>query len=86
MAAQGMTKEEYQEWAAHPLTQRFRQFLKDYRAALMEKWAQGSLQPNSPDSLMAVARCQMADELTTLDDDAIPQFYRSNPIEEEVHE
>jgi hypothetical protein len=44
----------------------------------MEKWAQGSLPPESPDNLMAVARCQMADELVTLDDDAIGQFYRDS--------
>jgi hypothetical protein len=31
---------------------------------------------------MAVARCQMADEIATLDDDWIAEFYRKNQIKE----
>jgi len=75
-AVPGMSKEEYQQWKDHPLTQRFHQYLKDYRQALMEKWAQGALAPTSPEALMAVARCQMADEIATLEDDSIADFYR----------
>jgi hypothetical protein len=71
-----MSKEEYQQWVDHPGTKQFHQYLKDYRLALMEKWAQGSLPPDSPESLMAVARCQMADEIATLDDDSVDDFYR----------
>jgi len=71
-----MTKEEYQQWKDHPLTKQFHQYLRDYRQTLMEKWAQGGYHPSSPDGLMAVARCQMADEIATLDDDSIDEFYR----------
>ena len=72
-----MTKDEYQELKASPLFKKFNQYLLDYRSQLMERWAQGAYHPDNPESLMAVARCQMADELATLDDDSISQFYRS---------
>ena len=75
-----MSKEEYQQWKDHPLTQQFHQYLRDYRQTLMEKWAQGGYQPTSPESLMAVARCQMADEIATLDDDWIAEFYRAKQV------
>ena len=73
-----MDKQEYQELKANPLFKKFQQYLTDYRSDLMERWAQGAYQPTNPDSLMAVARCQMADELATLDDDSISEFYRNN--------
>jgi hypothetical protein len=31
---------------------------------------------------MAVARCQMADEIATLDDDSIAEFYRTTQVKE----
>lgn len=77
-----MSKEDYQQWKDHPLTQQFHQYLRDYRQTLMEKWAQGALSPDSPELLMAVARCQMADEIATLDDDSIAEFYRNNLAKE----
>ena len=77
-----MDKEEYQEWKEHPLTKKFHKYLADYRQALMDKWAQGALSPNSPESLMAVARCQMADEIATLEDDSIAEFYRNSQVKE----
>lgn len=70
-----MTKEEYQQWAAHPQTKQFHQYLTDYRKQLMERWAQGAL--TGDDSLMAIARAQMADEIVNLDDDSISEFYRN---------
>ena len=70
-----LTKEEYQDWAAHPLTQKFHQYLTDYREALKEKWARGEFHPQSPESVEAISRCQMAQELTSLDDDSIANFY-----------
>lgn len=73
-----MSKEEYQQWAGHPLTKQFHQYLLDYRHRMMEKWAQGGYPPESPDSLLAIARCQMAEELATLDDDWIAEFYRNS--------
>jgi hypothetical protein len=30
--------------------------------------------------MMAVARCQMADEIATLEDDSIAEFYRTNQV------
>jgi hypothetical protein len=80
MAAQGMSKEDYQQWKDHPLTQRFHQYLRDYRQAVMEKWAQGDYLPDNPETLMAVARCQMADELADLADDWIADFYCTNQV------
>lgn len=70
-----MNKEEYQLWAEHPQTKQFHQYLKDYREQLMERWANGALVGN--DSLMAIARAQMADEIVNLDDDSISLFYRN---------
>ena len=78
--AQGMSKEDYQQWKDHPLTQQFHQYLRDYRQTLMDKWAQGALNPSSPEAQMAVARCQMADEIATLEDDSIAEFYRTNQV------
>ena len=69
-----MIREEYQLWAEHPQTKKFHQYLSDYRAQLMERWAQGAL--TGDDSLMAIARAQMADEIVNLDDDSISEFYR----------
>jgi len=77
-----MSKEEYQQWKDHPLTKQFHQYLKDYRQVLMEKWAKGGYHPTDPEALMAVARCQMADEIATLDDDWIENFYSQSQIKE----
>jgi hypothetical protein len=46
----------------------------------MEKWAQGDYLPDNPETLMAVARCQMADELADLADDWIADFYCTNQV------
>lgn len=70
-----MTKEEYQLWAEHPQTKQFHKYLSDYRKQIMERWAQGGISGN--DSLMAIARAQMADEIVNLDHDAISEFYRA---------
>jgi hypothetical protein len=34
---------------------------------------------------MAVARCQMADEIATLEDDSIAEFYRNSQVKEGVN-
>ena len=75
-----LTKENYQQWVNHPQTKEFHQYLKDYRKTLMERWAQGKL--SEVDNLMAIARAQMADDILTLDDDSISQFYESFKEEE----
>lgn len=69
-----MNVEEYQQWASDPLTVKFHQYLRDYRVSLMERWAAGEFRDE--ENLMAVAKCQMAQEIVTLDDDTISQFYR----------
>lgn len=69
-----MNADEYQRWKDDPLTVKFHQYLRDYRASLMERWAAGGLKDE--ENLMAVARCQMAEEIVTFDDDTISQFYR----------
>ena len=73
-----MSKEEYQELKGNPLFKKFQQYLTDYRSDLMERWAQGAYPPANLNSTLAIARCQMADELATLDDDSISEFYRNN--------
>jgi len=78
-----MDKEQYQQWAADPLTKKFHQYLKDYRQELMDRWAKGEI---TQDQTMAVARCQMADEIVTLNDDSISEFYRNNKGESDVRE
>lgn len=70
-----MDKEKYQSWKEHPQTKEFHQYLIDYRAQLMNRWASGALAGD--DSLMAIARAQMADEIVNLDDDSISEFYRN---------
>jgi hypothetical protein len=69
-----MNVDEYQRWKDDPLTVKFHQYLRDYRTSLMERWAVGSVRDE--ENLMAVARCQMAEEIVTFDDDTISKFYR----------
>ena len=80
-----MTKEEYQELKGNPLFKKFHQYLRDYRQELMNRWALGAVS-TPQDQTMAVARCQMADEIVTLDDDSISQFYSNNKGESDVRE
>jgi hypothetical protein len=69
-----MNAELYAEWKADPRTLLYMQFLRDYRQSLMEKWANGALQDK--EALLAMGRCQLADDLAGLDDDFISEFYR----------
>ncbi len=69
-----LDKERYQIWVLDSRTQDFFQYLRDYRQEMMERWAQGGLVGD--DSLLAIARAQMADEIVNLDDDSISEFYR----------
>lgn len=71
-----MSKEEYQQWKDHPLTQQFHQFLADYRKKWMEQWASGDL--TGLEATQMSERCQMAAELISLPDDWIDEFYRDN--------
>jgi hypothetical protein len=73
-----MTKEQFQEWEAIPLTKQFQQFLKDYRAYLMDRWAKGLTQDSQAQEM---AKCQLLEQLANLDDDAIYEFYKENQKE-----
>lgn len=79
-----MNAEQYDKWKNDPLTVLFHKYLTDYRQDLMERWANGALQ--EPESTMAMARCQMAHDIVTLDDDSISQFYRQTKGSEHVPE
>lgn len=76
-----MSVDEYQRWKDDPLTVQFHQFLRDYRASLMERWAIGAL-PDEKESMLAMGRCQLSSDLVDLDDDFISSFYRQ-PTKEE---
>jgi hypothetical protein len=78
-----MDKEEYLEWANHPLTKKFHQFLKDYRQYLMEGWAEGSYNHQSMEVVAmrnseAVGKALMLETLVKLDDRAISEFYKES--------
>lgn len=79
-----MNREQYEQWRNDPLTVLFHQYLRDYRQSLMERWAAGALK--EPESTMAMAMCQMALDIVTLDDDSISQFYRQTKGSEHVPE
>lgn len=68
-----MTVDEYQRWKDDPLTVKFHQFLRDYRLSLMERWAVGALKD---EELLAMGRCQLAQDLVELSDDFVSEFYR----------
>jgi hypothetical protein len=70
-----MDKEQYQAWASHPQTVQFFQFLMDYRADIMEKWANGFFVGDVAEAYKHKA--QFAFQLVNLDDDAIGEFYRN---------
>ena len=70
-----MTREEYQQWAEHPQTKQFHQFLLDYRNVVMEKWANGRL--NGDAAMAERASAQFAFMLVNIADDAISEFYRN---------
>ena len=66
---------EYSEWIDHPVTKKFHKYLEDYRQNLMERWAEGRLQDEL--NLLSIARCQMADEIISLNASDIAEFYKS---------
>lgn len=73
-----MNKEEYQLWVDHPQTKQFHQYLLDFRMVIMEKWAHGML--SGDEGLMAMAKAQMAFEITDFDDDTISKFYKKEAV------
>lgn len=79
-----MNAEEYAEWRDDRRTVLYLQFLRDYRQSLMEQWAAGGLQDK--EGLLALGRCQLADDLAGLDADYIQEFYRQRKGSEHVGE
>lgn len=61
---------EFQGWVDNPMTQAFRQYLKDYRDQLSAMWAEG--QPLSPKDQ---AWAEMAGDLASLSCDDVRAFY-----------
>jgi hypothetical protein len=74
-----LDNDKFDLWVNHPQTQEFFQYLRDYRKAVMERWASGQL--SGDDNLMAIARAQQADEIVNLDADAIKEFYNNHKEE-----
>lgn len=75
-----MTRDEYEQWKHHPLTEKFHQFLRDYRQQLMERWAMGefSLAETGPyltRNTEMVARVQCLHEIAEMDSEAISKWY-----------
>jgi hypothetical protein len=75
-----MNAEQFAEWRNTPLTVAFFAFLNDYRQSRMEMWASGSAVEFQAQEM---AKCQLLHTLINLDDDAIGEFYRKQPKEEE---
>ena len=67
----GLTEEEFQAWKAHPTTPKVLRYLADYRAHLMEAWAQDQLEAPKE----ARAWCSLLKQLSEIDFETIDQFY-----------
>lgn len=85
-----MTKDEYEQWKHHPLTEKFHQFLRDYRQQLMERWAMGEFSLPGADAYLTrntemVARAQCLRDIAEMDAGAISQFYSSGGSDEASH-
>lgn len=80
-----MTRDEYEVWKHHPLTEKFHQFLRDYRVDLMSRWAEGEfstpdLQASAIKSVEAMAKCQCYRDLAELETDFISQWYSGKGV------
>lgn len=74
-----MDKDKFDMWINNPQTQEFFQYLRDYRQAVMERWASGRLQGD--ENFLAMARAQQADEIVNLNAEAINEFYQRHKEE-----
>lgn len=59
------TKEMYDDWLQHPITQLYRQLLEEWQRAIKEQWAAGAFQKEQPLET-AVANAQALGELRQL--------------------
>lgn len=67
--------EEFRRWAEHPLTQAYRQFLKDRCLQLAMGWAQGSAPSDSPVMMQAQSQAETLGDLAELDCSDVRGFY-----------
>lgn len=67
-----MTKDEFQAWEGHPVTQIVRRYLTDLAAAMRHDWSQGQ---NWTDQ--AAFEVQGLEDLATLDLESIETFYEA---------
>lgn len=73
-----MTKEQYNEWRNHPATMFYRQFLKEYRASLIEGATEAYLNGNDrdPDRHVMRGRILALFDVEDLNFDVIENFYK----------
>lgn len=73
-----MTKDEYEAWEAHPVTQIVRRYLLDEALAMRGDWAQGT---NWNDA--AKLQVQNFEDLAALDLESIETFYKAREENEQ---
>ena len=74
-----LTADEYAQWRQHPATQKVRQYWRDYRQRLMERWAKGNRMSEAQQ-----AYCQILNDLDLMTFEDIKKFY--NPEEEDAEQ
>lgn len=80
-----MTKEDWESLTSCPGWSALRQYLRDYRTATMNQWANGSFDSDSPAGIRAQMLCSTLSDLAGMDWDSIDNFYRP-PQQEETDE
>lgn len=71
---------EWQQWIAHPLTQRFYRYLMDRRNNLKEEWAAAKMCPDNPQEWLSVnaealGEARTLKELIELTSEDMERFY-----------
>lgn len=77
-ASPRLTKEEFQAWEAHPVTEVVRRYLTDLAAAMRHDWSQGE---NWTDE--AKISVLSLEDLATLDLESIETFYEAKDADEQ---
>ena len=88
------TKEMYEDWVSHPVSQHYRQLLVEWRKALMEQWEAGAFQVDGDPLKIAIANagalseCRLLGKLAELDYDQFStgfdddEYIRATPSRE----
>ena len=74
-----MTKDEFQAWRAHPVTEIVRRYLIDYAASIRQDWAQGA---NWSDE--AKQQVLTLEDLAGIDLESIETFYEAKAKDEQI--